>query len=1027
MGEMMLRRTGISVRLNLLAVFVVIAVFPLALVGYSASDNSSGKWLTIGISATLLVLLVAAFLLIGSSIRKPLTQLIDATDRLAVGDFDVTVDSTQTDEPGQALLAVDRMKTTLQGFVAEMNRMSAEHEKGNTDVRIDVDRFAGGFRTMADGVNEMVAGHVGLNRKAMAIFGAFGKGDFAATIEQLPGNKALVNNTVEQVRGNLQGFVAEMNRMSAEHEKGNTDVRIDVDRFEGGYRTMAEGVNEMVAAHVGLNRKAMAIFGAFGKGDFAATIEQLPGNKALVNRTVEQVRGNLQGFVAEMNRMSAEHEKGNTDVRIDVDRFEGGYRTMAEGVNEMVAGHVGLNRKAMAIFGAFGKGDFDATIEQLPGNKALVNNTVEQVRSKLQGLIREMNEMSAEHEKGNTDVRIDVDRFEGGYRTMAEGVNEMVAAHVGLNRKAMAIFGAFGKGDFAATIEQLPGNKALVNRTVEQVRGNLQGFVAEMNRMSAEHEKGNTDVRIDVDRFEGGYREMAEGVNEMVAGHVGLNRKAMAIFGAFGKGDFDATIEQLPGNKALVNHTVEQVRGNLQGLITEMNRVAAEHEKGDIDVRIDVDRFQGGFREMATGVNEMVVSHIVMNKKAMGVVMAFGEGDFNAPLEQLPGKKAFINDTIEQVRSNLKALIEDTALLAQAVADGRLDIRAEASRHRGDFRQIIEGINATLDSVIGPLNEVSRLLIGMENGDLTQTITATYEGQLEQLRQATNNTAVKLASMVSEVISATDQLYNASAQISGASQSMSQTATEQAGGVEETTASVEEMAASINQNSESSRVTDGFASKAAAEAREGGEAVQETVEAMKAIAAKIEIIDDIAFQTNMLALNATIEAARAGEHGKGFAVVATEVGKLAERSQVAAHEIGQLAGGSVATAERAGELLGTIVPSIAKTSDLVQEIAAASTEQASGAAQITAAMTQMNKITQQNASSSEELAATAEQMSAQTGHLQQLMRFFTVEARPADTQRAAGKAAASSKQRPPRPRSTEAELPQLDGTSFERF
>ena len=240
-----------------------------------------------------------------------------------------------------------------------------------------------------------------------------------------------------------------------------------------------------------------------------------------------------------------------------------------------------------------------------------------------------------------------------------------------------------------------------------------------------------------------------------------------------------------------------------------------------------------------------------------------------------------------------------------------------------------------------------------------------------------------LSRLVGEVVTATDQLAHASRQIASASQSLSQSATEQSASVEEIGASIEEMAASISQNSDNAQITDGIAAKAASEASAGGSAVQQTVNAMKEIASKIAIIDDIAFQTNMLALNATIEAARAGEHGKGFAVVATEVGKLAERSQVAAQAIGELASGSVRTAERAGTLLMEIVPSIGRTSDLVQEIAAASTEQTAGVGQINKAMSQMNQITQQNASSSEELAATAEGMSEQVAHLQQMMTLFS--------------------------------------------
>jgi methyl-accepting chemotaxis protein len=192
------------------------------------------------------------------------------------------------------------------------------------------------------------------------------------------------------------------------------------------------------------------------------------------------------------------------------------------------------------------------------------------------------------------------------------------------------------------------------------------------------------------------------------------------------------------------------------------------------------------------------------------------------------------------------------------------------------------------------------------------------------------------------------------------------------------------MSASIKQNTENAKVADTMSADGTKKAADGGVAVTETVAAMKQIAKKIGIIDDIAYQTNLLALNAAIEAARAGEHGKGFAVVAAEVRKLAERSQVAAQEIGQLAGNSVGLAEKAGKLLDEIVPATRKTADLVQEITSASEEQTVGVAQVNTAMGQLSQITQQNASASEELAATAEEMSGQAGNLKELMAFFTV-------------------------------------------
>jgi methyl-accepting chemotaxis protein len=156
---------------------------------------------------------------------------------------------------------------------------------------------------------------------------------------------------------------------------------------------------------------------------------------------------------------------------------------------------------------------------------------------------------------------------------------------------------------------------------------------------------------------------------------------------------------------------------------------------------------------------------------------------------------------------------------------------------------------------------------------------------------------------------------------------------------------------------------------------------------MKAIAEKISIVEEIAYQTNLLALNAAIEAARAGEHGRGFAVVATEVRRLAERSEMAAKEIGNLAGSSVKISERSGSLLTELVPTIKKTAELVQEVSAASSEQSSGVAQINRAMSQVDQVTQRNASAAQELASTSEQMAAQSDSLRQLMTAFRLENR----------------------------------------
>ena len=390
----------------------------------------------------------------------------------------------------------------------------------------------------------------------------------------------------------------------------------------------------------------------------------------------------------EILRVGSALQQGRLGERLSADLFEGSDHKIAAGVNSMLDAVIQPLTVSAEYMERIGKGDIPPKITaSYHGDFNDIKHSLNRCIESLGGLIGEMKHMSDEHNKGDIDCSIAADKFEGAYRVMAEGVNEMVAAHIGAKKKAMACVAEFEKGNFDAPLERFPGKKAFINETIEHLRGTLRSFITEMKRMADEHNRGDIDVMIPAEKFEGGFRVMAQGVDDMVAGHISVKKKAMACVAEFAKGDFEAPLEKFPGKKAFINDTIERLRTSLQSFISEMKRMSDEHTRGDIDVTIPADKFEGDFRVMAQGVNQMVFDHISIKKKAVNCMIEFANGNFRAVLEKFPGKKAFVNDAIESIRSSLTALITDISQNAAALSSSSEELTSVSQQMAGNAEE----------------------------------------------------------------------------------------------------------------------------------------------------------------------------------------------------------------------------------------------------------------------------------------------------------------------------------------------------
>ena len=350
--------------------------------------------------------------------------------------------------------------------------------------------------------------------------------------------------------------------------------------------------------------------------------------------------------------------------------------------------------------------------------------------------------------------------------------------------------------------------------------------------------------------------------------------------------------------------------------------------------------------------------------------------------------------------AELNAQRSVAALVSRASA-GDLEARLDTSTLEGFYKELGSGINSLVETSGEAIGEIAELLSRVADGDLTQTLTSTYQGTFGRLRDDANQTVTKLRDLVGEIQLSAQTINTAAKEIASGNQDLSGRTEEQASSLEETASSMEQLTSTVKQNADNARQANELAGTAQRVADKGGEVVGQVVNTMSAIhqssskiADIIGVIDGIAFQTNILALNAAVEAARAGEQGRGFAVVATEVRNLAQRSAAAAKEIKALISDSVEKVEtgnklvdQAGRTMEEVVSSIKRVAKIMGDISAASQEQSSGIEQVSLAVNQMDEVTQQNAALVEQAAAAAESLEEQAHQLAQTVAVFRIAER----------------------------------------
>jgi len=930
-------------------------------------EVAATRWRILAVFGAIGLLVMALGAVFATGLSRSLGRLKDAAGRLAVGDLGVSITVDSTDEIGQ---------------------------------------LAASFKTMTEE-----------SQKQAEVIKRIAEGDLGVTVVARSPQDA-VAQALQGALDNLANLREEMTRVSHAAVQGKLATRGNPDRFKGGYRDIVSGVNDTLDAVIGPLNVAAEYVDRISKGDIPAKItDSYSGDFNEIKNNLNTCIDSLDLMRQDVRTMAIAALNGQLQVRADVSRHQGAFRKIVNGFNDTLNAVVGPLTVAAEYVDRISKGDIPPHItDNYNGDFSEIKNNLNTCVDAVNALVADAGALATAAVEGRLATRADSTKHQGDFRKIVDGVNRTLDAVIGPLNVAAEYVDRISKGDIPPKImDSYNGDFNEVKVNLNQCIDGLGGLIesnAVLQRMAV-----NDFTEQVRGRYQGVFADVAQAVNDVRSRITHVQETVIKV----SVGDLTdlAAYRQIGGgagkrcdNDHLAPAMIKMMEA-ITALVQDSRALAQAAIDGRLATRADATRHQGDFRRVVEGVNETLDAVIGPLNVAAEYVDRISKGDVPPKItDKYNGDFNEIKNNLNTAIDSIAALVADSGALVQAAVGGQLQTRADAGRHQGDFRKIVEGVNQTLDAVIKPVNEAAVVLTKVAQQDLRVEVQGQYAGDHAAIKTSINTMITDLRSSIGAIGSNAQHVGAAAEELSAISEQMAANAEEtatQTGVVSAASEQVsknltvvatssEEMLASIREIAKSANEAARMAKNAVDVAEATNQTVQKLGDSSVEIGNVIKVITSIAGQTNLLALNATIEAARAGDAGKGFAVVANEVKELAKETAKATEEISQrieaIQGetkGAVSAIVEISRLIvqidhasNTIATAVEEQTATTNEIGRNITEAARGSAEIAhnvAAVAGAAQASSQGAADTQKAARSLTEMAAQ---LQTLVGKFAV-------------------------------------------
>lgn len=352
--------------------------------GAKVRSDSNTKLANTAVLTMIIVIVIAMVLAIvlGSFlariISKPIGKMVDAANKLAEGDINASVEANSKDEIGKLAKAFGHM-------IENVREQAATAEK-------------------------------------------IAEGDLSFEIIA-KSDKDILNIRLGGMLKAINSLIEEMSKLYENHKAGEIDAFIDIEKFKGAYREVANGVNTGYRLHVGNMLKLLNVLTSYAEGDFSAVLEKLPGKQALANEKMDTLRNNLSNLISEMVTLSQAAIAGNLGIRGDVNKFYGDYKKIITGVNDTLDATTRPIHEATSVLEELAKGNLQVSVNgEYKGDHAIIKNAINNTVDSFNEVLRNINTASEQVASGAKQVSDSSMALSQGATEQASSIEELTAS-----------------------------------------------------------------------------------------------------------------------------------------------------------------------------------------------------------------------------------------------------------------------------------------------------------------------------------------------------------------------------------------------------------------------------------------------------------------------------------------------------------------------------------------------------------------------------------------------------------------------